>query len=224
MRGSLKKQINPNIKAQLLRGALFLLLLLAVCVIAFALGRRLIGALSLMENPTGFVVCAGCWPAGWRAGPDMPSTEVRMVGVSFARLSKFYVIGGRSMDGVGNDFTHPFEYNPGTNTWTIKSASYPDNEVSAMACGVLNDSGTSYIYCVGGSAGGQTTATNRVFHYNPVSDNITAIPSPWPGDSNRSPSRAVRHVRDTESLRHSRISIRRVGEIGISQKNCERST
>jgi hypothetical protein len=114
--GSLKKQINPNIKAQLLRGALFLLLLLAVCVFAFAWGRRLIGALSLMENPTGFVVCPGGWPAGWRAGPDMPSTGVRMVGVNFAPISKFYVMGGRSMDGVGNDFTHPFEYNPGTNT------------------------------------------------------------------------------------------------------------
>jgi len=52
-----------------------------------------------------------------------------------------------------------------------------------MACGVLIDSGTSYIYCVGGSAGGQTTATDRVFRYNPVTDVIETIPAPWPGDT-----------------------------------------
>src|SRR5438067_1775666 len=36
----MKKQINPNIKAHLLRGALYLLLLLAVCAIPFALAQR----------------------------------------------------------------------------------------------------------------------------------------------------------------------------------------
>ena len=51
-----------------------------------------------------------------------------------------------------------------------------------MACGILTDSGTNYIYCVGGSAGGQTTATDRVFRYNPITDTIETIPSPWPGD------------------------------------------
>ena len=44
-----------------------------------------------------------------------------------------------------------------------------------MACGILTDSGTNYIYCVGGSAGGQTTATDRVFRYNPVTDTIETI-------------------------------------------------
>ena len=87
------------------------------------------------------------------------------------------------MDGVGNDFVHPFEYDPGANTWTIKSATFPDNQVSNMACGVLTDGGTDYIYCVGGSAGGQTTATARVFRYNPVTDAIENISSPWPGDA-----------------------------------------
>ena len=113
----------------------------------------------------------------------MPSTGVRMVGVYFPANEKFYAVGGRSMDGVGNDFTHPFEYDPSSNTWAIKSATYPDNQVSNMACGVLNDSGTDYIYCVGGSAGGQTTATGRVFRYNPVTDMIDTVASPWPADS-----------------------------------------
>jgi N-acetylneuraminic acid mutarotase len=52
-----------------------------------------------------------------------------------------------------------------------------------MASGVLDDSGTDYIYCVGDSAGGQVTATDRVFRYDPVTDTISIIPSPWPGNA-----------------------------------------
>jgi len=73
----------------------------------------------------------------------MPSTAVRTVGVYFWPNGSFYAVGGRSMDGVGNDFTHPFEFNLGTNSWSIKSATYPDNQVSDMACGILTDSGTN---------------------------------------------------------------------------------
>src|SRR6266545_417492 len=36
----MKKQINPNLKAHLIRGACYLLLLLAICVIPFALAQR----------------------------------------------------------------------------------------------------------------------------------------------------------------------------------------
>ena len=60
-------------------------------------------------------------------------------------------MGGRDVRHSGGEFTNPFEYDPVTNTWTTKSATYPDNQVNNMACGVLNDSGTDYIYCVGGS-------------------------------------------------------------------------
>jgi plastocyanin len=125
-------------------------------------------------------VAGGCSPPGWSAGPDLPSTGVRMVGVYFQANGKFYGMGGRSMDGAGNDFVHPFEYDPGTNAWTIKTSSYPDNQVNNMACGVLSDAGTPYIYCVGGSAGGATTATGRVFRYNPVTDVISPVAAPWP--------------------------------------------
>ena len=76
---------------------------------------------------------------------------------------------------------HPFEYNPATNTWTTKAATYPDNQVNNMACGVLTDAGTPYIYCVGGSAAGQAAATDRVFRYNPVTDVISPVAAPWPG-------------------------------------------
>jgi hypothetical protein len=177
-----KERINPAIKAHLIRSAFYLLLLLALCVIPFALGQRQTLARFFKDNPT--LVCND----GWQTGPDMPSTGVRMVGIFFSPKravydEKFYAMGGRSMDGVGNDFAHPFEYDPASNAWSIKSAIYPDNQVSDMACGVLYDSGTPYIYCVGGSAGGQTTATDRVFRYDPITDTIESIASPWPGDS-----------------------------------------
>ena len=179
------KRVSPIMKAHLIHGAFYLLLAFALCVIPLALGQRTERPSqeprSNEPKPAQPAVCN----RGWSAGPDMPSTGVRMVGVYFyANLNdKFYAMGGRSMDGVGNDFTHPFEYDPVANTWTIKSATFPDNQVSNMACGVLTDSGTPYIYCVGGSAGGQTTATARVFRYNPITDTIDAIAAPWPGNS-----------------------------------------
>ena len=90
-------------------------------------------------------------------------------------------MGGRASDTAGSDFTHPFEYDPATNTWTTKAATYPDNQVNNMACGVLTDAGTPYIYCVGGSVvSTPTAATGRVFRYNPVTDTISPVAAPWP--------------------------------------------
>src|SRR5437660_11464923 len=94
-------------------------------------------------------------------------------------------MGGRSADTAGSDFVHPFEYDPATNAWTTKGATYPDNQVNNMACGVMKVSGTPYIYCVGGSAAGQATATARVFLYDPLADTITSLTGAdnWPGDA-----------------------------------------
>ena len=122
-------------------------------------------------------------PVARLAGPQghprlLPA--VRSAGVYFPANGKFYAMGGRSADTAGSDFTHPFEYDPVANTWTTKAATYADNQVNNMACGVLTDAGTPYIYCVGGSAAGATVATGRVFRYNPVTDTISAIAAPWP--------------------------------------------
>ena len=109
-----------------------------------------------------------------------------MVGVYFPPNGKFYAMGGRRSDLAGSDFMHPFEYDPGTNSWTTKSATYPDNQVNNMACGVLLNVTTGYaIYCVGGSAAGQTTAAARVFRYDPITDMIETLDPQdnWPGDS-----------------------------------------
>src|SRR5882672_4321705 len=130
---------------------------------------------------TGVVnVSGGCAPSGWSAGADLPSVGTRIVGVYFQANGKFYGMGGRSSDVAGNEFTHPFEYDPGTNSWTTKSATYPDIQVNNMACGVLSDAGTPYIYCVGGSDVGSQTTTGRVFRYDPVTDTLSTVGDPWP--------------------------------------------
>src|SRR5947199_1210407 len=125
---------------------------------------------------------AGC---SWSAGPDMPTPLVRAVGVYFPTDGNFYTMGGRTSDTAGSDFQHVLRYTPSTNTWSQMGVTLPDNQMNNMACGVLTVSGTSYIYCVGGSAAGQTTATARVFFYNPVTDTVTTLTGAdnWPGDA-----------------------------------------
>ena len=102
--------------AHLFRGAFYVLLLplVAVYEIQLALGQWQAAAPPSSKNPTGGI----CFSPAWTAGPDMPSTGVRMVGVYFPANGKFYAVGGHSMDGVGN------EYDPSANSWAIKSASH----------------------------------------------------------------------------------------------------
>ena len=164
-------------------------------------GKAVPGGGSPTPTPTATPVSCS-----WLAGRDLPSVGTRLVGVFYPGnfhhsrnsvggrstalpeptvspppLGKFYAMGGSSSDTPGSEFTHPFQYDPASNTWTTKSATYPDNQVNNMACGVLNVNGADYIYCVGGSAAGATTATDRVFRYDIVTDTITTIDAPWPG-------------------------------------------
>src|SRR5437870_8044 len=55
----MKKQINPTIKAHLIRGAFYLLLLVAVCVIPFALAQRNATKRGVANPAEQFVVPAG---------------------------------------------------------------------------------------------------------------------------------------------------------------------
>src|ERR1041385_7335789 len=124
-------------------------------------------------------------PCPWAAGPDMPTPLIRAVGVYFPTDGNFYTMGGRTSDLAGSDFQHVLRYSPTSNTWTQMGVTLPDNQMNNMACGVLTVSSTPLIYCVGGSAAGQTVATARVFSYNPVTDTATTLTSAdnWPGDA-----------------------------------------
>src|SRR5262249_18347445 len=121
-------------------------------------------------TPTATPTCA----SGWSAGPNLPNVLIRAVGVYFPD-GNFYTMGGRTSDIAGSDFQHVLRYSPGTNTWTQMGVTLPDNTMNNMACGVLSLGGTPYIYCVGGSAAGQTTATARVFYYDPAADTVVTL-------------------------------------------------
>src|SRR5438552_1487627 len=121
---------------------------------------------------------------GWSAGPNMPTVLVRAVGVYFPD-GNFYTMGGRTADTAGSDFQHVLKYSPGTNSWTQMGVTLPDATMNNMACGTLTLGGTPEIYCVGGSQAGQTTATARVFYYNPAADTVVTLTGAdnWPGDA-----------------------------------------
>src|SRR5947207_2888343 len=139
---------------------------------------------------TGVVNVSAGGSCSWAAGPDLPGAAaaggIRFGGVFFPANGKFYAMGGRDVNNV--EFTNPFEYDPVSNSWTTKGATYPDSLVSNTECAVLNDSGTDYIYCVGGSQVSTQTETGRVFRYDPVADVITTVASNWPpGDASTLP-------------------------------------
>ena len=173
----MKKTIKTNICAHPLRAALSLALILVAVqlMMPLALGQRK----SASEQTLGRATA----PDSWTAGPSMPTVLVRSVGVYFPANGRFYAMGGRTSDTAGSDVQNPREYNPGTNSWTIRSETTPDNQMNNMACGVLTDAGTPWIYCVGGSAAGATTAAARVFRFNPVTSTIQSLAADWPGDS-----------------------------------------
>jgi hypothetical protein len=113
----------------------------------------------------------------WSAGPALPTVLVRAVGVFFPADGNFYTVGGRTSDLAGSDFQHVLKFDTTSSTWTQMPSTLPDNTMNNMACGVLTVSGTPLIYCVGGSAAGQTTAAARVFSYNPATDTATSYTS-----------------------------------------------
>ncbi|MEO5952879.1 MAG: exo-alpha-sialidase, partial [Chloroflexia bacterium] len=67
----------------------------------------------------------------WTAGADLPTTLTRAYGAYFPTNGKFYTLGGRTGDGDPNlAQRNPLEYNPGTNTWTQKTAVFSDLQTS----------------------------------------------------------------------------------------------
>jgi hypothetical protein len=123
----------------------------------------------------------GCF---WSPGPDMPTQLIRAVGIYFTD-GNFYTVGGSTSDTQGSDFQHVLQFSTGGSfSWNQMGDTLPDNQMSNMACGVLTVSGMPLIYCVGGSAVGQTGAASRVFFYDPATDTHTVLNAAdnWPGN------------------------------------------
>jgi hypothetical protein len=134
----------------------------------------------------GILLAAGtAQAAAWFPGPNFPNTaDIRSVGVFFPANGKFYAMGGRTSDSAGSDLRNPSEFDPVAGTWAVKTGAFDDGQVNNMAAGVLNVGGTDYIFTVGGSAAGNTTATAEVRRYDPVADAfVYNAGDAWPGDA-----------------------------------------
>ena len=95
---------------------------------------------------------------------------VRAVGVYFQADGNFYTMGGRTSDAAGSDFQHVLQYDPSIQQLDsdgVDIARQPDEQHGLWRAHRLRH---PQIYCVGGSAAGPTTATARVFTYNPATD------------------------------------------------------
>jgi len=129
-----------------------------------------------------FASAASAAPQGWSPGTTAPTPIVRAAGAWFAPTGRFFAMGGRSTDVAGSDLMNPLEYDPTTGNWATKAGTFPDNQNNNMVVGVLDEGGTPYIFCVGGSAAGAATATTAVRRYDPVLDVITTVATdPWSG-------------------------------------------
>jgi N-acetylneuraminic acid mutarotase len=118
----------------------------------------------------------------WNAGASFPTPVIRGSGVWFPPNGRFYVLGGRSADGSGNELHTPFEYDPSANTWTALPGDV-GYFVNNMAAGFLMGPNGPAIYLVGGSPGGSTAATALVREYNPIGGTLSVLGGDaWPGN------------------------------------------
>jgi hypothetical protein len=155
---------------------------------AFASSITLIAALAVAAAPAPSKAgirgpCNPYTQGAWttRAAYPDPAGVVRAWGVFFPANGRFYAMGGRTSDAAGSDILNPREYDPVGDTWTTRVATFSSPQVNNMVGGVLNVGGTDFIYVVGGSAAGQTTATAEVRQYDPVTDVMTTVATdPWP--------------------------------------------
>ena len=160
----MKKQNSFSIKAHLLRGAFFLLLLLAVCVIPFALAQRGIGKRHLAPR--------GSCPTPWTFIADMP---IDLYGAACASNdTSIYCAGGYSISLPGV-VPQLVRYDPGPNTWTALA---PIPVPSSMASAVYYPP-TNKIYVFGGSDPDAETVNNLNQIYD-IASNTWSTGAPLP--------------------------------------------
>src|SRR6267378_2458810 len=181
----MKKQINPTIKAHLIRGAFYLLLLLAVCAIPFALGQRNAKKSAAKPNVAAGLKMAqaAAPPAGAIPGslvmPRKPATvdshlpyDVRTLP---AQAPKFPASSIRDR-GTQIKATRPSKrvsslhkrQSPALSPWNIV-ANYPlvSESVAVASDGTL-------AYAAGGFSG---SPTNGFYSYDPVANSWTTLPN-----------------------------------------------
>src|SRR5436190_10891104 len=178
----MKKQINPTIKAHLVRSAFYMLLLLAVCVIPFALAqsrsrgtakRRAANASgaqsidqSLLPNdirPSPVSPIGVCAPAPWQFAADMP---VDLYGAAGASDGTFFYAGGGYSFSQAVTLAVFNRYDPVANSWTP----LPDMPQAAIMAVAVYYPPTNRIYVFGGEDADTGTNYNITRIYD-IADN-----------------------------------------------------
>src|SRR6266567_496505 len=169
----MKKQTNPNIKAHLLRGAFYLLLLVAICAIPFALAERNtiklgkpalrpaalaqtgVDALKALLKPR---IPGGTCPA-WQPGPDQPPARYAFQ-AALGTDNMLYVAGGQSADAMPIVYNQVSRYNNTTNTWSSGANMPTSPGVEAAAGAVVNGK----FYVMGGDDFNNFLNTNFIYN------------------------------------------------------------
>jgi hypothetical protein len=162
----MKKQINPTVKAHLIRGGFYLVLLLAVCAIPFALAQSRSGGSKRSVAPTG--TC----PTPWTLVADMPLDLYGAAGASDGTFS--YHAGGYSFT-AGNTLDVVNRYDPVANSW---AAMAPMPQAAIMAAAIYYPP-TNKIYVFGGEDA--VTAVNyNITRIYDVAANTWSTGAPMP--------------------------------------------
>src|ERR1041385_8526160 len=118
----MKKQIKPSIKAHLIRSAFYVLLLLAICTIPFALAQRNTTKRSVAKpkvtvtagTKTRPLPPQGTCPTPWTLVADMP---LDLEGAGGASDGTFYYSAGGYSFTTGSNLDSLYRYDPNTDTW-----------------------------------------------------------------------------------------------------------
>jgi len=168
----MKKQTNPNIKAHFIRSAFYVLLLLAVCVIPFALAQRNqrsigkrtsnIARSSPKQQTQAFKKAPappqGTCPTPWSFVASMPLDLYGAGGASDGTF--YYSFGGYSFS-ADNTLDVVYRYDPGTDTWDTM-ASMPD--ILTVEPSAVYYPTTNKIYVFGGEdINGNNSDATRIY-------------------------------------------------------------
>jgi N-acetylneuraminic acid mutarotase len=168
----MKKQINPTIKAHLLRGAFYLPLLLAICAIPFALAQRntnkpnkqfqhVVGESRQPPDP-------GNDRTPWNVVTYYPR-EIEEPAVASDGVYA-YSAGGSYVGEATNAF---YRYDPFSNTWT----SLPDIPIALYAARAVYAGNTNSIYVFGGFSAAGVLDTTHIYN---ITNNMWSVGARMP--------------------------------------------
>ena len=173
-----KRQIGPKVKAYLIRGAFYLLLLIATCAIPFALAQRGAAKLSVAEqdsHSTGAtdqarVLSGGSSPAllPWTTVANYP----QFIENAAVATNGTYVYAGTG-NSNGSVLGFFYRYDPVGNSWTpLSSALVPVYKSRAVYA-----SNTNSVYIFGGFDGSNVVNTTQIYN---ISTNTWSTGAPMP--------------------------------------------